>query len=186
MRDRRQQILQAGLDVLREEGLNAFTQPRIAMRAELRQSHLTYYFPTRLDLLIGVAELAMNAQLLSLNDAFSGTTRDSVAENIARTLMSPERTRVLMALAQSADSEPRVRSIFQSFSADIATRLSKLLSSLGADSGPDSIVFLHSTVVGMSILLLAHKPENGELLATAVMKKTIGALIDKPSAGKAL
>ncbi|MHC5540598.1 TetR family transcriptional regulator, partial [Singulisphaera rosea] len=54
MTDRRQEIIEAGLATLRERGYSGFTQPRVATRAGLRQSHLTYYYPTRADLLAAV------------------------------------------------------------------------------------------------------------------------------------
>lgn len=53
--DRRRAIFAAGLAILREEGLAGFTQPRVAARAGLRQGNLTYYFPTRTDLLVAIS-----------------------------------------------------------------------------------------------------------------------------------
>ena len=44
-------------------GSSGFKQPRVAAEAGLRQSHLTYYFPTRADLLAGVARAAVERQL---------------------------------------------------------------------------------------------------------------------------
>ena len=43
LQDRRQSILDAALAVLREYGYAGFTQPRVAARTGMRQSHLTYY-----------------------------------------------------------------------------------------------------------------------------------------------
>ena len=61
MQDRRHDIVEAGLAVLREHGYTGFTQPRIAARVGLRQSHLTYYYPTRLDLLEAVGRTAITS-----------------------------------------------------------------------------------------------------------------------------
>ena len=66
MQDRREIILKAAIATLREYGYSGFTQPRVAKRADVRQSHLTYYFPTRLALLEGVARLAVDGQLAAL------------------------------------------------------------------------------------------------------------------------
>ena len=63
MQDRRQDIIEAGLATLREHGYAGFTQPRVAARAGLRQSHLTYYYPTRIDLLTAVGRAAIDRQL---------------------------------------------------------------------------------------------------------------------------
>ena len=64
--DRRDELIEAGLAILREEGLAGFSQARIAKRVGLRQGHLTYYFPTRTDLLTAVARKAVDNQLSGL------------------------------------------------------------------------------------------------------------------------
>ena len=56
----RERILDAALATLREHGLRKLTQVRVAKRARVRQSHLTYYFPTREDLLEAVATRAVD------------------------------------------------------------------------------------------------------------------------------
>jgi AcrR family transcriptional regulator len=47
--DVRTRILEAALGLLAEHGVTELTQPKIAAAAGVRQSHLTYYFPTRMD-----------------------------------------------------------------------------------------------------------------------------------------
>ena len=51
--DVRTRILDAALGLLAEGG--ELTQPRVSKAAGVRQSHLTYYFPTITDLLQAVA-----------------------------------------------------------------------------------------------------------------------------------
>jgi AcrR family transcriptional regulator len=63
VQDRRKEILGAGVTILREQGLAGLTQPRVAAKTGLRQSHLTYYYPTRADLLTAVTCAAIQAQL---------------------------------------------------------------------------------------------------------------------------
>src|SRR5580704_13401347 len=101
MQDRKSEIVSAGLNVLREEGLAGFTQPRIAARAGLRQSHLTYYFPTRVDLLAGVARLAIDNQLSAVDRMLAGSSPSEVVETISRVMVLHENTRVLMGMAQA-------------------------------------------------------------------------------------
>ena len=59
----RQSILDAGVALLKEKGIAALTQPQVARAAGIKQSHLTYYYPTRTDLLLAVAENAIAATL---------------------------------------------------------------------------------------------------------------------------
>ena len=83
MDDRRTQIIDAGLALLGEEGLSGLTQPKIAARTGLRQSHLTYYYPTRADLLAAVARAAVERQAAS---ARSMAERITSVENAAKVL----------------------------------------------------------------------------------------------------
>jgi AcrR family transcriptional regulator len=52
----RQRILDAALDIVEAEGIAALTQPKVAKAVGLRQSHITYYFPRKADLVIGLLE----------------------------------------------------------------------------------------------------------------------------------
>src|SRR5258705_13612169 len=113
MKDRKQIIIEAGLDVLREHGYPGFTQPRVAASAGLRQSHLTYYFPTRVDLLAAVARAAIDGQLNAIDKMLDGSSKESAAETIASVTGRYANTRVIMALAQAADQEPTLRNLFR-------------------------------------------------------------------------
>ena len=53
--DIRAQILDTAFALLADHGVAYLTQPRVSKAAGVRQSHLTYYFPTRGDLLAAVA-----------------------------------------------------------------------------------------------------------------------------------
>ena len=113
MEDRREQIIDAGLAILREDGLQGFTQPRIAARTGLRQSHLTYYYPTRADLLAAVARAGMETQLSEAKALVAGiSSAEQAAERIASVTTRHEATRVLAALNQAADQEPAIRAAF--------------------------------------------------------------------------
>jgi DNA-binding transcriptional regulator YbjK len=65
-KDPRARLIEAALEVLLHDGIMGFSQSKVARQAGLRQSHLTYYFPTRNDLLTVVVEhgcqLVINAQ----------------------------------------------------------------------------------------------------------------------------
>ena len=66
--DVRSAILDAGSSLLREHGIAALTQPRVAAAAGVKQSHLTYYFPKRADLLIGIATHTVDGLLARLTE----------------------------------------------------------------------------------------------------------------------
>jgi AcrR family transcriptional regulator len=56
----RNEILKAGAKILSSAGFGRLTQPEISKHVGITQSRLTYYFPKRADLLIGVVDYAIN------------------------------------------------------------------------------------------------------------------------------
>jgi AcrR family transcriptional regulator len=161
--DRRQQIIEAGLAILREEGLRGFTQPRIAARLGLRQSNLTYYFPTISDLLTAVANAAVDVQLAAASDVVTkATTRARASEGIAAVATRHEVTRVLMSLAQAADQEEEVRVLFNALTGGLTAEISTLLTKLGLTAQPANVDLFHALVVGLSVIELATGRKNGK------------------------
>src|SRR5262245_36386011 len=82
----RERILDAALAILSESGIQHLTQPEVAKRAGVRQSHLTYYFPTRDDLLEagterGVERLVAGLGRLAADEA--GGTASRLIERLA-------------------------------------------------------------------------------------------------------
>jgi AcrR family transcriptional regulator len=88
---------------MRSEGLKKMTQPKVAAAAGIRQSHLTYYFPKRVDLI--VALLADH-----LDHAADG---HGVVENIGAglDLIASDRRRIgfFLNLIVEAEQEPTLR-----------------------------------------------------------------------------
>ncbi len=180
MKDRRQDIINAGLSVLRESGYSGFTQPRVAAEAGLRQSHLTYYFPTRVDLLAGVARVAIERQLAAVDTMLGASSAQVAAKTIANVAVRHENTRVIMALAQAADQEPALREVFHELADGIILRAGKLLGNLNIKPTDEHCYLLHAMSVGLAVIDLATARKNGErraerTLETALTLMTKGA-----------
>ncbi|MFM0322606.1 TetR/AcrR family transcriptional regulator [Caballeronia glebae] len=170
MQDRRQTILEAALATLREEGYSGFTQPRVAARAGLRQSHLTYYFPTRLALIEAVARTAIDGQLAAV-DAFAGEASLKItAASIANVAMRHENTRVLMALAQAADEEPTIRSLFRELAEGVAVRIARMLEAMGLAVTKEHVSMVHALVVGLAVIDLAVGRTDGKRRANSAIE----------------
>jgi AcrR family transcriptional regulator len=171
MQDRRKEILEAGLALLREHGLAGLTQPRLAAKTGLRQSHLTYYFPTRTDLLAAVARVGMEAQLAAVRSLFNGvSSAEQGAERIAAVIVRHENTRVLAALNQAADQEPAVRIVFNELLTGFIAEFPPLFEKLKLTPGEAGVDLLHALFVGLSIIDLATARRNGKARAKAVLK----------------
>ena len=175
MQDRKSAIVEAGLAVLREEGFGGFTQPRIAARAGLRQSHLTYYFPTRTDLLAAVARAAIDIQLARTDQMLAGAPSDLTA-NMTRSLTHHENTRVLMGMAQASDHEPAIRELFRELTAGILERAGTLLESHDIPADPTSRDMIHALSVGLAVIDLATARPDGKARTGAVLDETFALL----------
>ena len=82
-------ILDASVALLKDKGIAALTQPQVAKAAGIKQSHLTYYFPTREDL---VREPSRFIEEMGLGDV-------RMQEDAATAAMNPkERMAMLKAL----------------------------------------------------------------------------------------
>jgi AcrR family transcriptional regulator len=176
MSDRRQDIINAGLAVLRESGFSGFTQPRVAAEAGLRQSHLTYYFPTRVDLLSAVARAAIERQLRAVDAIVGESSPQATAKVIANVAVRHENTRVIMALAQAADQEPSLREIFGELADGIVLRAGKLLENLNIKPTDEHCYLLHALSVGLAVIDLATARKDGEQRAARTLETTLTSI----------
>ncbi|PVZ14224.1 TetR/AcrR family transcriptional regulator [Actinomycetospora cinnamomea] len=156
MADKRRAIVEAALEVIGDSGPGGFTQPRVAARAGLRQSHLTYYFPTRDDLLAAVAEEAVRRRIAVLREAqaAAGGPGEQVAA-LAQVLTAPEHTRILLALTQAADRDAAVRASFDALAAGVGPLGADLLATVGAEPDPVDVALVQALSTGIAVLSLA-------------------------------
>jgi AcrR family transcriptional regulator len=161
MPDRRAILLDAAIAAVREGGYAALTQPKVAARAGMSQSHLTYYFPTRSDLVTAVAERVVSAQLTRLEAQEVSPSREAAVKNVTALVTSTETTRVFMALVLAADGgEPSARAPMRELVSGMRQRMTYLLAALSGDTGnPERILshtadgrLFHAAVVGATIL----------------------------------
>jgi AcrR family transcriptional regulator len=158
--DRRGVILAAAVATLREVGYVGFTQPRVAKRAEVRQSHLTYYFPTRLALLEAAARIVVENHLALLDESLQVSSVQAAIKAIASVVGRPENTRVLLALAQAAEEESCLSDVFRDLADGVALRIGRLCEKLDVPATPDQISLVHAAVVGLAVLNLATQRPN--------------------------
>jgi|EndMetStandDraft_7_1072992.scaffolds.fasta_scaffold363787_2 AcrR family transcriptional regulator len=186
--DRRKQIIGAGLDLLREEGLPGLTQPKIAKRTGLRQSHITYYFPTRTDLLAAVSHAAIDIQLAVVAGMVDSikTGRQATAL-IAEVTARHDNTRILVALNQAADREPAVRELFQALNEGFVGEIARLLSKLGVSDEAGNVDLVHAIFVGLSVIDLATSRTRGVARSKAALEALFRLLavggVQAPAAG---
>jgi AcrR family transcriptional regulator len=173
LKDRRQEILKAAFATMREYGFSGFTQPRVATRAGVRQSHLTYYFPTRVALLQAVARVAIDGQLTAIDAIVASSSPRAAATSIAGIVARHENSRVIMALAQGADEEPSLRILFRELADAIALKLAALLKFLNIDAAQEHIYLLHALSVGLGVVDLATQRPHSKRRTAAVIEAAL-------------
>ncbi|HEX6319450.1 MAG TPA: TetR/AcrR family transcriptional regulator [Burkholderiales bacterium] len=156
--DVRTRILEAALGLLAAGG--ELTQPRLARAAGVRQSHLTYYFPTVTDLMQAVARHSFE----SLAKELGGRG----AAGIAAATLDKRRVRLMLALVLAADRDASLKPRMRAFVKEIRARIAPLLDLQGED-----LAFLHTVVVGAAVLQLARDNAEARREARMAIDKAI-------------
>ena len=170
--DVRDRILEAALRLLAESGAHELTQPRVAKAAGVRQSHLTYYFPTRADLLQEVARYSIGKLAGQLEHAKPGALPQGIAAGAA----DKRRARVMLGLVGAADRDPKIKQRMRKFVAELRSRMAPVLAAGGMATDADSIAFFHSCVIGCAVLQLARDNPEARAEARNVLKKAAAAI----------
>jgi len=171
----RERILQAALKLLAESGAHELTQPRVSKAAGVRQSHLTYYFPTRADLLQEVARYSIEKLAGDLAHAKEHNPAQ-VAQGIAAGSADKRRVRVMLGLVTAADRDPKIKARLRKFIAELRQMMTPALAEGGLATDPESVAFFHSVVVGCAILQLARDNAEARAEAKAVLKIAVACI----------
>ena len=83
-----EKIVTAANEIVLTVGFSALTQQAVAVRAGVRQSQLTYYFPTRHDLQRGTAQFGVEAMFLPIAET---TAPGEISVEDLRQMLMPEK-----------------------------------------------------------------------------------------------
>jgi AcrR family transcriptional regulator len=146
----RTRILTAGVEVLHSEGFAALTQQAVAEKAGVRQSHITYYFPTRLDLLQATAQFGVECMMNPIsNAAMSGElTFEQFRELLLPDLTDRSWWRLMIALVHACSESENIRVWIVQFDAQIRDRLREGFKAFGIELDDLDVEFLHATYIG--------------------------------------
>jgi AcrR family transcriptional regulator len=171
--DVRDRILEAALGLLARGGAHELTQPKVSKAAGLRQSHLTYYFPTRADLLQAVARHSIERLAGQLAHAHVHSP-SQVAGGIATGSADKRIVRVMLGLVTAADRDPAIKRQLRRFIGELRRIMAPALAAGGLQADAESIAFFHSVVIGCAVLQLARDNPEARAEARAVLKKAAG------------
>lgn len=152
----RERILEAALATLREHGLQKLTQVRVAKRARVRQSHLTYYFPTRDDLLEAVSQRVLDElgrHAAGIAEAPGG--REAMVARLVGAVADAEHMRMFVGLIAEADSDPTIRSLLARGTQQLVAALA---TTLGGDDGSDRARLILAATWGLGLYHFLMRP----------------------------
>ena len=171
--DARTKILEAALGLLAKGGAQELTQPRIAKAAGVRQSHLTYYFPTIQELLEDVAKYTLDSMTAEMAKRDPAQRPASLLDATIATSADKRRMRMVLGLVTTADREPKVKPRMREFLKEIRQGITQMAKAGGLEGTPDQVAFLHTVTVGQGILQLARDNEEARQEAKRVLQMAI-------------
>jgi AcrR family transcriptional regulator len=157
--DRRDKILDAAFAVLSTDGLRSFTQTRVAARAKIRQSHLTYYFPTRADLIEALAARALDgitANIAAAAPSLAAWGPGQLVGALADYMTSEAHARMFVGMIVEADRDPTIRAIIVRGSARVRAAIAVALGG-GVDAERQARV-IQAAIWGLGLYLFAVRP----------------------------
>ncbi|WP_089084908.1 TetR/AcrR family transcriptional regulator [Aquitalea magnusonii] len=152
-KDNRSRLIDAALEVLLRDGILGFSQSKVARQAGLRQSHLTYYFPTRNDLLTVVVEhgcqLVINAQGCAGSAAESSL--ESFRQQMCDKVCDSRIARLMVAVTVAAETDPKLKSWLSDFDRRMLNNKREAFLQYGITCSHDELALFHSTIAGIAL-----------------------------------
>lgn len=141
------------MKLLKEKGIAALTQPQVASAAGIKQSHLTYYFPTRTDLLVGIAGQAIDRTMEEITARLvEKPDQATLADTFANAMISGVPPRVMIGLIVAADADPAIHKPLRKLIKHVRAQVQTMLAKSGLASSPEAALLFHATVVGLAVM----------------------------------
>jgi AcrR family transcriptional regulator len=153
----RGRILDTALALLNQLGYDKLTQPQVAKAAGITQGHLTYYFPTRSNLLLAVAEHSLRSSMSQFleRSAKAGANPDMAATMVRQALLDKARTRTILGLVIASDSDREIKKPLREMVKHARSLAAALLGAAGSNATPQQATLLHACLVGLSVVTFA-------------------------------
>jgi DNA-binding transcriptional regulator YbjK len=153
--------------VLNNEGFGKLTQTRVAEQAGVRQSHITYYFPMRNDLLRETAAYGCNAMLsaLAMGIESGELNLQNFRDVIATDIHDRRFARLMCALIVASDEDDSIKPWLASFEAANQKRIQQDLHKLGLPVTADEVALFHAAFIGAAILDLGESTDDSLIRA---------------------
>ena len=158
--DVRGRILTAALRVLQTEGVRKFSQVRVAEQAKVRQSHLTYYFPTRPDLLKATCDLVLDGvttQIANAAETVPDWGAGPLLGMLARKMVDVPHMRMFLAMIVEADQDPDCRELMRHGAARVRGAIAAALG--GGPAAEAKARVVQAALWGLGLYTFALQPD---------------------------
>jgi AcrR family transcriptional regulator len=160
----RARILDAAYGVLCEQGYDKLTQLAVCKAAAISQGHLTYYFPTRAALQLGLAQHCVYREVEQMvQQMLAGgapPSRSGLAAAMAGKLRDRNKPRVMAGLLIAADGDARIKPAVREFIANARKMVARVLEQCGVEATESNITLLHASLIGLAMLNFALDEED--------------------------
>jgi AcrR family transcriptional regulator len=176
----RERILDAAMTALREAGIQGLSQVQVARRAKVRQSHLTYYFPRRHDLIEAVAQRfidGLDRHIVAMAAGTAPGDLGALLQRLAAAIADHGHMRMFTGVIVEADGDPELRASL----VRVTRRLQAALAErLGGEDAMERAGLLLASLWGLGLYDFVIRPERrsasmASLLARAVEGGSDGA-----------
>ena len=167
-------LLQSALTVLRRDGFAAFTQSAVAAQADVRQSHLTYYFPTRPELLKGVMNELKASAVAAVPTAGGKLNAAALSALLCADLQDSFAPRLMLALTAACDEDESLRPWLAAFESDNKKQFQH---ALGLPIESFDLDVFHATVAGAKLINLQQGTAQSAKKAARIIEWAIKRLL---------
>lgn len=163
-----EQILRAAIDILIEEGFTGLTMRRIATRCGLKPGNLSYYFPTKEDLVRALLDAIISSYEVEfeiiLSDA--GATAEERLERLCNLvledILTKKTTRIFPELWALSNHDPfisdRMHELYVRARAPLTVMIGELNPALSEQDREDLSLFISASMESLTIFAGYQKP----------------------------
>ncbi|MEM9158942.1 MAG: TetR family transcriptional regulator [Verrucomicrobiota bacterium] len=160
-----ERILEAAMGILATDGVKNLTQPKVAAAAGVRQSHLTYYFPKKTDLVAGLLSQHIDKMEAMLADPDRSIDLGPAFELIAN---DPGRMRFFMGLIVECERDGELKKLMKEHVDQFGTLAARFF---GRDSGDADVTLFLNALRGFGMMRLLDGGESSEVDFASLAKR---------------
>ena len=154
--------MNAAMEVVRSDGIHALTQARVSGAAGMRQSHLTYYYPTRKALLTAIAEECAEITVCSMGNTDATClppTLQQYFQFVANQMSDPALCRIMIALTHSSEEDASIKLWMKDFRKRALQRFRASLKHYGVLLSASQLAMFYAFMTGLSVINLSESSE---------------------------